>query len=165
MKKNLFKVIVSAVLMIAVIASVAALAGCGSQKITVPDVAGMTKADAEKAVTDAGLTMEVQRENFSDKVAEGSVISMITKAGESVDKGSVVKVVLSRGEGVTVPNIGVLTGKEASNLVTKVGLKPVIVEEFSSEVEAGNVISYTDAGQIIKAGSEVTITVSKGPES
>lgn len=109
--------------------------------------------------------MEVQRENYSDKVAEGSIISMITKAGESIDKGGVVKVVASLGEGVTVPNLGVLTEREATNLVTKVGLKPVVVEEFSNDVEAGNVISYTDAGQIIKAGSEVTITVSKGPEA
>ncbi len=165
MKRSLLKIIVSAVLMLTIIASVAALAGCGNQKITIPDVVGMTKADAEKAITDAGLTMEVQRENFSDKIAEGSIISMITKAGESIDKGSVVKVVASLGEGVTVPNLGVLTEREATNLVTKVGLKPVVVEEFSNDVEAGNVISYTDAGQIIKAGSEVTITVSKGPEA
>ena len=91
MKRSLLKIIVSAVLMLTIIASVAALAGCGNQKITIPDVVGMTKADAEKAITDAGLTMEVQRENYSDKVAEGSIISMITKAGESIDKGGVVK--------------------------------------------------------------------------
>lgn len=47
MKRSLLKIIVSAVLMLTIIASVAALAGCGNQKITIPDVVGMTKADAE----------------------------------------------------------------------------------------------------------------------
>lgn len=165
MKRSVIKTILSTVLILAVIASVAALVGCGSSQITVPDVTGMTKDEAEQTITDAGLTMEVQRERYSDKTPEGSIDAMITKAGEAVDKDSVVKVISSLGEGVSVPNIGVLTGKEAANLVSKVGLNPIIVEEYSDDVEEGNVISYTDGGEIIPVGADVTITVSKGPES
>lgn len=90
---------------------------------------------------------------------------MITKVGDTLDKGAEVKVEGSLGEGVEVPNISVLTGKEGTNLVSKVGLNPIVVEEYSDEVEAGNIISYTDGGQTIPKGADVTITVSKGPEN
>lgn len=166
MKRRSFTSIISTALILTLIASVALLAGCGGTKsVTVPDVVGMTADEAEQAITDAGLTMEIQRERYSDKTPEGSIDAMITKAGESVEAGSVVKVVSSLGEGIAVPNIGILTGREAENLVAKVGLNPIIVEEYSDDVEEGNVISYTDGGQIIPAGSDVTITVSKGPEA
>lgn len=165
MKNGFVKNIVSIIMVIAVIASVSALAGCGSSQVTVPDVTGMTQTDAEKTVSDAGLVLSVQREKYSDKTPEGSVESMITKAGEPAEKDSEVKVVLSLGEGRTVPNLSVLTGKEAANLLTKVDLNPIIVEEYSDEVEEGNVISYTDGGQVIAKGSDVTVTVSKGPET
>ncbi|MBR1533093.1 MAG: PASTA domain-containing protein [Ruminococcus sp.] len=165
MKKGLFKSILSTVLILTFIASVALLAGCGgTAKVTVPDVVGMTYDEATQVIVDAGLQMDVQRERYSDNTPEGSIDAMITKAGTELDKESVVKVVGSLGEGVVVPNLGVLTGKEAENLVNKVGLNPVIVEEYSDDVEEGNVISYTDGGQTIPVGSDVTITVSKGPE-
>lgn len=165
MKRSIIKTILSTALIIAVIASVGALAGCGSSQITVPDVTGMTQEEAEQAITDAGLTMEVQREKYSNKTPKGSIDSMITKTDKAVEKGSTVQVVLSLGEGVTVPDIGVLTAKEAENYLTVLGLKPVLVEEYSDEVEEGNIISYTDGGQTLPVGTEVTITVSKGPES
>ena len=71
---------------------------------------------------------------------------------------------MSLGEGIPVPNIGILSLKEAESLLKAVDLNPVVVEEYSDEVEAGNIISYTDGGQTIAVGSDVTITVSKGPK-
>jgi serine/threonine-protein kinase len=163
MKSGLFKKLVSALMIITVLASVAVLAGC-AKEITVPDLTGQTKEEAEAALSDLGLTMLVQRERFSKKNPAGTIDGMITKVGESVKEGAEVKVIGSLGEGREVPNLSVLTGKEAENLVRKVGLNPIVVEEFSDEVEAGNVISYTDGGQTIPKGADVTITVSKGPE-
>lgn len=159
----MLKSIISLILAALCIVSVVALAGC-SKTVTVPDVAGMTKEEAESAVADLGLSLTVQRERYSKKTPAGSIDAMITKAGESAESGSEVKVIASLGEGREVPNLSVLTGKEAENLVKKVGLNPIIVEENSDEVEEGNVISYTDGGQTIPVGSDVTITVSKGPK-
>ena len=163
MKKGLLKKIVSALVIVTVLASVAVLAGCAKQA-TVPDLVGMTKEEAEAAVSKLELTLVVQRERYSKKNPAGTIDAMITKAGDTVKAGTEVKVVGSLGEGREVPNLSVLTGKEAENLVKKVGLNPIIVEEFSDEVEAGNVISYTDGGQTIPKGADVTITVSKGPK-
>lgn len=163
MKKGLLKTIVSVLIVVTVLASVAVLAGC-SKQIAVPDLTGMTKEDAETKLTDLGLTMNVQRERFSKKNPAGTIDGMITEVGTNVEEGSEVKVIVSLGEGREVPSLSVLTGKEAENLVRKVGLNPIIVEEFSDEIEAGNVIEYTDAGQTIPKGADVTITVSKGPK-
>ena len=161
---KLLKSITSLILAVLLIASVAVMAGC-SKAVTVPDVTGMTLEEAESTIKGLGLTMNVQRERYSKKNPAGSVDSMITKVGDTVEAGGEIKVVGSLGEGREVPNLSVLTGKEAENLVRKVGLNPIIVEEYSDEVEAGNVISYTDGGQTIPKGADVTITVSKGPEN
>lgn len=153
------------VLITAVLLITALLCSCGGKKAAaVPDVVGMTESEAEKAITDAGFTMTVKYSRFSDNNPEGTVDKMLTAPGEELEAGAEVKVVTSQGKGVLVPNMGVLTGNEAANLCAKVGLSPIVVEEFSDEVEQGNVISYTDGGQTLPVGSEVTITVSKGPE-
>lgn len=162
--KRTLKSVLCLVLAAICVVSVVLLAGCNS-KITVPDLVGKTKEEAEAAVADLGLTLNVQRERYSKKNPAGSIDSMITKVGDTLDKGAEVKVVGSLGEGVEVPNISVLTGKEGANLVSKVGLNPIVVEEYSDEVEEGNIISYTDGGQTIPKGADVTITVSKGPKS
>ena len=162
--KRTLKSVLCLVLAAICVVSVALLAGCNS-KITVPDLVGKTKEEAEAAVADLGLTLNVQRERYSKKNPAGSIDSMITKVGDTLDKGAEVKVVGSLGEGVEVPNISVLTGKEGANFVAKVGLNPIVVEEYSDDVEEGNIISYTVGGQTIPKGADVTITVSKGPKS
>ncbi|MBQ3285363.1 MAG: PASTA domain-containing protein [Ruminococcus sp.] len=162
---HLLKSIVCLALVLMCIASVALLGGCGSSKITVPDLVGLTKEEAEAKVAELGAVLNVQRERYSKKNPAGSIDAMITKVGDTVEKDGEIRVVGSLGEGVEVPNISVLTGKEGANLVSKVGLNPIVVEEFSDEVEEGNIISYTDGGQTIPKGADVTITVSKGPES
>lgn len=161
---RMLKTVICLALAAICIASVAVLSGCGSSKVTVPDLVGLTKEEAESTVADLGLTLNVQRERYSKKNPAGSIDAMITKVGETVDAGGEIRVVGSLGEGIEVPNIGILTGKEGANLVAKVGLNPIVVEEYSDEVEEGNIISYTDGGQTIPKGADVTITVSKGPE-
>ena len=164
MKKEFIKKSVCMILLLAVVLSTVALAGCGAKEAAVPDVVGMTKADAEKALTDAGFTMTVQRERFSPRNPAGSVDKMITEAGTKAAAGTEVKVILSLGEGIPLPNLSVLSGKEAETYLKALDLKPIIEEEYSDEVEEGNVISYTDAGNTVPVGSEVTVKVSKGPK-
>lgn len=158
------KSFVSIALVLVLALSALALTACGSSEVTVPDVTGMTKQEAENAITEAGLTMTVSRERFSKETPEGSIDKMDTKAGETLKKGDEVKVVVSKGKGVMVPSLGVLTGAEAENLLVVLGLKCTIVEEYSNDVPAGNVISYTDSGSTLPVGSMVTVTVSKGPQ-
>jgi hypothetical protein len=69
--------------------------------VTVPDLAGKTAADAEAALTAAGLTPAAQRVNVvSDTVGHGLVLRTDPAAAAAVAKGSPVTLHLSRGPAV-----------------------------------------------------------------
>ncbi len=157
--KRAFAVLLSAFLIIAV------LSGCAASEITVPDVTGLSIEEAEKTINDAGLTMVVSRERFSNKTPEGYVDKMDTAAETVLKAGEEVKVVKSKGKGIQVPDMGVLTGAEAENLLTVLGLHCIVEEEYSDTVEKGNIISYTDGGATLPEGSDVTIVVSVGKQA
>ncbi|MFV9673419.1 MAG: PASTA domain-containing protein, partial [Acidimicrobiia bacterium] len=66
------------------------------EQVTVPGVEGKTEAEANSAITGAGL-VSAKTEVNSDTVAAGTVISQTPSAGTTVDKGSTVDVVVSTG--------------------------------------------------------------------
>ncbi len=68
-------------------------------RVTVPDVVGMTQADAESAITSAGLTAGTVATEYSDTVGPGLVISQSPVAGSQADAGSAVNLVVSLGPG------------------------------------------------------------------
>jgi len=67
------------------------------QMVTVPDVVGQLQADAEAAITDAGLAVGNTTETNSDTVPAGNVISQNPPAGTSVPEGSAVDLLISLG--------------------------------------------------------------------
>lgn len=131
----------------------------------VPDVVGMTKEDAVKALNDVGLGYKAVTQ-ASDTVASGSVISQGNVAGTKLAKNSQVVLTISSGKeqvDVTVPNV---TGKseiEAKEALEAVKLEVSIDYAYSETVESGKVISYSPSGKVAE-GSTVTIKVSRGKE-
>ncbi len=69
----------------------------GVQMVTVDNVVNYTKAQMDEYVRRKGLKWSIAREDYSDTVAAGSVISQLTKAGTSVEAGSTITVVISKG--------------------------------------------------------------------
>ncbi len=65
--------------------------------ITVPDVVGMTQANAQTAITGAGLAVGTITTANSDTVPAGIVISQTPFAGASVAPGSAVDLIISLG--------------------------------------------------------------------
>ncbi|HUW20871.1 MAG TPA: PASTA domain-containing protein, partial [Sedimentisphaerales bacterium] len=76
--------------------------GVQAQGVAVPDVVGMSEADAAAAITDAGLTVGATEYECSDTVPGGSVISQNPPAGTEVDPGSALNLVVSTGP-CTIP--------------------------------------------------------------
>jgi beta-lactam-binding protein with PASTA domain/serine/threonine protein kinase len=68
----------------------------GIEQVTVPDLSGMTREQAEEALTAAQLTGEFTEEHH-DEIPEGQVLSQAVAPDEQLDKGSVVPVVVSLG--------------------------------------------------------------------
>ncbi len=98
--------------------AVALVVSRGPQPVGVPNVAGMTRGDAEAAIAAAGLTVGVVSEQFSDAVPAGVVMAQTPPAGSQALPGTVVSFVVSKGSsigdlGVNVTHIQ-LTRREPS---------------------------------------------------
>lgn len=138
-------------------------------EVEMPKVIGMTKDEAQKAIEDAKLKFEVEKEEYSKDVEEGKVISQDPTYMERFNKvkqGSTVKVVISKGQEKTkVPKVIGMKQDEAVKALEDAKLKVEVVEEPSKKVQEGYVISQeTDAETETFAGETVKIHVSTGVE-
>ena len=131
---------------------------------TVPDVVGRTQAAAESLLKSNDFTPEA-KEQASDTVPKGTVISQTPAANSKAAKKSVVTFYVSSGPGdVTVPNVVGISAAQASNQLGQAGFSVVTQQQSSSTVPAGNVISTNPTANSKAAkGSTVTIVVSTGP--
>jgi serine/threonine-protein kinase len=128
----------------------------------VPPTAGMTQAEAEETLEEAGFGVQVERANSSG-VEEGRVINSEPSAGTTATNGSTVTIVVSRGP--KLAKVPVLVGSQRSVAIQQIrsrGLSPAVAEE-ASDSPAGQVISQSpDAGSELEPGSTVSIVVSEG---
>lgn len=134
----------------------------------VPVLVGVTEEDARAAVDDYGWTIEKRTER-KDGTEPGRVLSTQPAAGEQLEKGDELVIVVSLGN-TLAPVPADLVGKpleEAQGALAAAGdfTAVVVAEEFSEEQAAGIVLAVAPetSGDQPK-GSEVRLTVSKGPE-
>ncbi|MCX5770055.1 MAG: PASTA domain-containing protein [Candidatus Hydrogenedentes bacterium] len=135
------------------------------QQVAVPNVVGMTQANAETAITNAGLTVGTVVQEASDTVPLGEVISQVPAAATMVAVGSAVDLTVSAGPSpVTVPNVVGMAQATAETAITTAGLTVGTVTEVSNPtVPLGEVISQTPAaGMLAAPGSAVNLRVSLG---
>lgn len=130
---------------------------------TVPVLVGTGLQDAETALSAADLGTRT-REEFSDTVPAGHVITVSPASGSTVKRGTDVQVVVSKGqETFPVPDLAGTTLQEAKSAVEGLGL--VLVEdppEHSETVPKGSVISQSQAADSLPAGGEVHVVLSQG---
>ena len=133
--------------------------------IKVPNLIGMTRADAEQALTDQGLIASVTEEYSTTEA--GKVINQKTDSGDEVAKGSTVEFVVSKGEEpakkVKIP--AGLKGKSYSSVkatLANLGLVANPRYEENSEYDDGYVIFVEGEGIEVEEGSYVTVVVSTG---
>ena len=136
-------------------------------EVEMPNVVGLSKEEAQKAIEDAKLKFEVKSEEYNKDVEEGHVISQDPTYMEKYNKvkqGSTVSVVISKGqEKTTVPKVVGMEKEEAIKALEDAKLKVEVIEETSKKVEEGYVISQeTDADTEAFAGDTVKIHVSTG---
>jgi beta-lactam-binding protein with PASTA domain len=129
----------------------------------VPDVVGMTEANAVAAITAVdNLTTSVTDE-YSDTIAVGLVISQTPAPNTPVLIGSTVNLVVSLGQ-PEVPDVVGMTEANAVATVTAVdNLTTSVTDEYSDTIAAGLVISQTPAPNTpVAIGSSVNLVVSLG---
>jgi len=143
--------------------------GGGGASVTVPDLVGMTAAEAGQALGDVGL--EAGTITYVESSEEnGTVIGQSPSAGETVDEGTAVdlRVVGSASPtapaDVSVPGVIGSTQSAATAALEAAGFVVVAVTGPSESVAAGIVIKQNPAeGAQAPEGSIVQIVVSSGP--
>ncbi len=134
--------------------------------VVVPDVVGMTEAEANTAITGVGL-VAASSEAADDTVPAGNVISQDPASGTEVADGSAVNIVVSTGpdEPTTVP-VPDVTGKSAADAQAELeaaGFTVTAEEQSSDTVEADLVIETNpSAGTEVAPGTDVKMIVSSG---
>ncbi|QNP73192.1 Stk1 family PASTA domain-containing Ser/Thr kinase [Streptomyces roseirectus] len=138
----------------------------GPQTVRVPDVTGVSQAEATGRLTAAGLEPGLVTSEFNDSVAKGTVIRTAPAVGTSRRAGSAVALVVSKGAAVEVPDV---TGDDldaATAELEEAGLKVAISStQVNSELDKGKVAEQSPgAGGEAAEGDTITLTLSKGPE-
>jgi serine/threonine-protein kinase len=154
-------------LIVLVLAGLAAWFLLAEQGEPVPDVAGMTVAQATQELTDAGFQVGDTRKDYSEDVAKSRVIETEPPAGDEADLDTPITLVVSEGPPPTdVPDVVGKPRNTAVNLLKQAGFTPAFGEpENSDTVKAGLVIRQDPpAGQEQQPGATVTLILSSGKE-
>ena len=141
-----------------------ALDGGIANKVSVPDLVGKTQDEAQSTADSLKLKLDISQA-ASSTVAEGSVISQDpTSNSDKVAEGTTISIVVSKGPETTeLPD---LTGKsfdDAKKITDEIGVTLKEETESSDTVAEGNIIKQdTKKGTLVKSGDTVTVHVSTG---
>ena len=132
----------------------------------VPSCEGKTQEEAISLLEEAGFQYEI-KEKEDDAAEIGTVISQSPGAGTKLENGTNVTLTVCVGkEKVDMPNVVDMTLENARNQLEAMGLKVTVKNEYDDVIEENDVISTSPkAGEKVKVGSTVTLTVSKGKET
>ena len=133
-------------------------------QVEVPNVIGQPVADAQRALEELKLEVDITEEANDDQPA-GTVFDQDPKFGRMVDEGSTVKLFVSAGaDAVPVPDVIGSQIEQATQLVEAAGFTVRIEEVTDEEAPVGEVVDQEPGGnEDAEKGSVVTLVVSTGP--
>ena len=137
---------------------------------TTPQVVGMTLEEAQNDsdVLENGFTVEIEKTVESEEYPEGEIIEQSPDSGTQVQSGErTIKVTVSGGSASDI-KMGDYENKKLDEVKTLLESKGIVVkveEQASEEVTKDYIISQSpEEGTALKAGDEVTLVVSTGPD-
>ena len=134
----------------------------GPAEVEIPDVAGLSRDDAEQELEQAGFEVAIQRER-SDDYPRGRAVGTDPPAGEEAQAGSTVTLIVSSGAAtVAVPAVVGLTLEAARQRLAAKGLELSSTEEQSDRPEGEVTGQSPDAGTTVAPGTTIELTVSSG---
>ncbi|MFY9488200.1 MAG: PASTA domain-containing protein [Solirubrobacterales bacterium] len=134
----------------------------GPGKVTMPDVEGLTREEAEQQLKGLGLKVRARRE-FSTEVRKNRATRTVPTSGDQAERGSEVELYLSKGaKQVDVPDVVGSDVEQATKTLEDAGFEVDTTEEDSNKPE-GEVTAQKPAGAT-KAddGATIKLTVSSG---
>lgn len=136
----------------------------GGEELTMPDLKGLSKAEAEAKLKKMGLKLGTVYEKNGDEEA-GTVVSQDPNAGTKVSKGQEVDIIVSKGKKmktVTVPNVTGTTLENAQNTLSGRGLHVGSVMRQQSSQTAGTVLSQSvGSGAEVEEGTTIDLVIAE----
>ena len=139
--------------------------GVSSNKVTVPNIVGMTFDNAKKELEKLGLNIKVIETVESDK-EENTILEMNPIGNTEAKKGDTIEVKVSGGIAkIKVPDLRDYEINYIKDLLTQKGLEWNITEQYSENIKSGYLISqYPERDTEVTKGTIIELTISKGPE-
>lgn len=140
----------------------------GSEGVVVPDVVGLTEAEAVSSLEKKGFVVN-KTEGFDQYIKEGSIVSQMPEANAKAPAGTAVTICISKGvenAKVRVPDLIGKGEEEATILLVESGLQVGNVSEVNNEDAAlTGLVCYQSysVGSYVEAGTTVDISISLGP--
>lgn len=135
------------------------------ERVELDDIRGYDEKDALEYLNGLDLDLNIDtKEEESDDVEEGKVISTIPVDGTTIKKGDSVTIILSSGVGkIPVPDVYGYSASAAQDAVREAGFVPKLSYDNSDTVEVDKVIkTIPEKDEEAEKDSEVVIVLSKG---
>lgn len=149
--------------------AVTIMVSSGTDGIMLPDVSGMTQAEATVLLENEGFSVRVVKEN-STEVPKGNVISQDPKGDSRLRRGTEIVLTVSLGtetQEVSMPDLRGMTEETAIATMVELGLDySTPAEQMFSDDYAEGQVCYQNysPGITVGSGTKVVYKVSKGPE-
>jgi serine/threonine-protein kinase len=164
-------VLVALGLVIAAVIGIVGYRALGTPSHVVPNLIGVSEAEATNQVAANGWQLEVRRQS-DDTQVQGNVVRTEPAAGDKLKKGATFVMVVSNGPTLaTVPEIAGMSLDQARASLTAAGLTVREAKRVANEsVAAGMIISWSVpaqagivAGGQVPKGTTIEVVVSAGP--
>ncbi|MGY1630620.1 Stk1 family PASTA domain-containing Ser/Thr kinase [Geodermatophilus sp. SYSU D01186] len=161
--------VVAAVLLLGGVITAALLLNSGddpetpaAQQVAVPTLVDLPRADAEAAITDAGLVVgDVTTEITNDDSQVGNVVSSTPASGARVDEGSEVDLVVGAApDSVAVPPVVNLDEDDARTALENAGFTGNVNRDAVDSLEPEGTVVLVDPEQGTQVPPDTTITLS-----
>lgn len=140
----------------------------GSEGVTIPDVVGMTEAEAVSTLEQKGFVVN-RTQGYDQYIKAGSIISQSPDADTKAPSGTTVTIRISQGTEnakVQVPDVMGKDEMEAMSILVEAGLQMGVVSEVNHEDPAlSGLVCYQSysVGSYVEPGTTVDISISLGP--
>ncbi|WP_380164287.1 Stk1 family PASTA domain-containing Ser/Thr kinase [Jannaschia sp. R86511] len=135
----------------------------GPGEVAVPQLSGLTQAEARDALLSAGLEFAGTDEADDPDVERGRVLSSEPASGETVEEGTAVTLVLASGQN-TVPSVIGRQQTEAIQLLQDAGFGVTTENQETDEEEPGTVLAQDGTeDRRLDIGEQVALTIAVAP--
>lgn len=137
----------------------------GPEMIEMPDLVGLSQADALGEINRSGLARGEITHQESDE-PQGTVLSTDPKAGTMVEPETKVNLVVAKASSkVDVPSLAGMNEDQARERLAELGLTLNAQTQETNEATPGTAIAQSpEAGSKVERGTTVTVTFAKEPQ-